>query len=114
MASKVKSLAIMAYGQIDGLVVNHGALEPIAKLENCSIDDFKKLYDVNVFSAFNVVGPNRYLVKRGLQIQPLTLLRSKRLSQSYARPRAALSLPPQEPQQKPTKLGDHMAHQRRP
>ncbi|KAJ2902765.1 putative short-chain dehydrogenase [Zalerion maritima] len=54
IASKVTSMTIMAYGQIDGLVVNHGALEPIAKLENCSLEEFKKLYDVNVFSAFNI------------------------------------------------------------
>ena len=49
------SLALKSYGQIDGLVVNHAVLEPISRLENCSLEEFKRLFDVNLFSAFNIV-----------------------------------------------------------
>lgn len=45
----------MSFGRIDGLVVNHGSLSPVARLENCSLEEFKNLYNVNVFSAFNIV-----------------------------------------------------------
>lgn len=54
-ASKVTGLALKAFGQIDGLVVNHGVLSPISRIETCSMDEFKKLYDVNVFSAVSIV-----------------------------------------------------------
>ncbi|KAK0633581.1 hypothetical protein B0T14DRAFT_74484 [Immersiella caudata] len=50
-AAKVTSLAIKAFGQLDGVVINHGVLSPITRLEHASIDEWKKLYDVNLFSA---------------------------------------------------------------
>ncbi|QPG96747.1 hypothetical protein C2857_005155 [Epichloe festucae Fl1] len=40
---------IAAFGQLDGLVLNHGLLVS-EKFEKTSIDAFKTLYDVNVFS----------------------------------------------------------------
>ncbi|KAG6038835.1 hypothetical protein E4U41_003596 [Claviceps citrina] len=49
MPEKLVSLAVRAFGQLDGLVLNHGAIMS-EKLARTSVDDFKKLYDVNVFS----------------------------------------------------------------
>jgi NAD(P)-dependent dehydrogenase (short-subunit alcohol dehydrogenase family) len=55
-AAKATNLAIKAFGQLDGVVINHGVLSPIARLEHASIDEWKKLYDVNLFSALALVG----------------------------------------------------------
>lgn len=49
------ALAVNAFGQLDGVVVNHGALTPITRLSNSSIEDWKKAYDINVFSGLALV-----------------------------------------------------------
>ncbi|GAB0138152.1 hypothetical protein EsDP_00006396 [Epichloe bromicola] len=49
MPGKLTHLAVQAFGQLDGLVLNHGLLVS-EKFEKTSIDAFKALYDVNVFS----------------------------------------------------------------
>lgn len=38
------------------MVINHGALAPITRLADASVEDWKKLYDVNVFSGVALVG----------------------------------------------------------
>ncbi|KAK3695415.1 hypothetical protein B0T22DRAFT_105372 [Podospora appendiculata] len=50
-AAKAAQLALKAFGKIDGVVINHGVLSPITRLEDASIEDWKTLYDANVFSA---------------------------------------------------------------
>ncbi|TDZ35937.1 putative oxidoreductase [Colletotrichum spinosum] len=47
---KIAEVAVEKFGRIDGVVINHGVLEPVTRLENASIEDWKKAYDVNVFS----------------------------------------------------------------
>ncbi|OAQ59912.1 NAD(P)-binding domain-containing protein [Pochonia chlamydosporia 170] len=54
MPDKLTSLAVKSFGKIDGLVVNHGLLVS-SRLEKTSIDTFKNLYDVNVFSCLAMV-----------------------------------------------------------
>ncbi len=54
-AWKVKELAILTFGRIDGVVVNHGVLSPMTRLENSSVEEWKKLYDANFFSALALV-----------------------------------------------------------
>ncbi|KAG6002248.1 hypothetical protein E4U21_003285 [Claviceps maximensis] len=49
MPEKLVSLAVKAFGQLDGLVLNHGLLVS-QKLDNFSADEFKTVYNVNVFS----------------------------------------------------------------
>lgn len=49
------ALAVKTFGQLDGVVVNHGALTPITRLANSSIEDWKKHYDINVFSGLALV-----------------------------------------------------------
>ncbi|MBE3043312.1 hypothetical protein IMZ48_12225 [Candidatus Bathyarchaeota archaeon] len=49
------SLALSAFGQLDGVVVNHGALDPITRIATSTVEDWKKHYDVNVFSALGLV-----------------------------------------------------------
>lgn len=54
-AGKVAALAVKAFGQLDGVVVNHGVLEPIKRLANSTVEEWKKHYDVNVFSALGLL-----------------------------------------------------------
>ena len=41
----------LAGGQIDGLVLNHGTLEPVTRIADGGIDAWKSGFDVNFFSA---------------------------------------------------------------
>ncbi|KAL2263637.1 hypothetical protein VTK26DRAFT_5900 [Humicola hyalothermophila] len=50
-AQKITELAVHTFGRIDGVVVNHGVLSPMTRIENASIEEWKKLYDANFFSA---------------------------------------------------------------
>lgn len=55
-------LAVRSFGKLDGIVLNHGVLNP-KKIGDASVEDFKVVYDVNVFSCLAVV---RHLHPRGL------------------------------------------------
>ncbi|KAK0612975.1 hypothetical protein B0T17DRAFT_498795 [Bombardia bombarda] len=50
-AAKATQLAIDTFGKLDGVVVNHGVLAPMTRIEHASIEEWKKLYDANFFSA---------------------------------------------------------------
>ncbi|OAA32959.1 short-chain dehydrogenase [Moelleriella libera RCEF 2490] len=50
MPESLTELAIKSFGRLDGLVINHGRLVS-ERMANSSIETFKNLYDVNVFSA---------------------------------------------------------------
>lgn len=45
------NLALKEFGQLDSVIVNHGTMDPVAKIENSDIQDWRKLFDVNFFSA---------------------------------------------------------------
>lgn len=51
LAEEAVELGKTAFGRIDGLVVNHGVLEPVTKAAEASAEDWKKGFDINVFSA---------------------------------------------------------------
>ncbi|KAL1843911.1 hypothetical protein VTJ49DRAFT_6854 [Mycothermus thermophilus] len=50
-AHRATELAILTFGRLDGVVVNHGVLSPITRLADSSVEEWKKLYDANFFSA---------------------------------------------------------------
>lgn len=54
-AYRVKELAMLTFGRIDGVVINHGVLSPMTRIEDASIEEWKKLYDANFFSALALV-----------------------------------------------------------
>ncbi|MCJ1463172.1 hypothetical protein MMC07_001777 [Pseudocyphellaria aurata] len=39
------------FGQIDGLIINHGTLPPVATVGNCDIEAWQQNFNVNFFSA---------------------------------------------------------------
>lgn len=56
---EVVDYAINKFNRLDGLILNAGVLEPVAKLADANIADWKKLYDVNFFSIVSMVSDKR-------------------------------------------------------
>jgi NAD(P)-dependent dehydrogenase (short-subunit alcohol dehydrogenase family) len=46
---------VKAFGRIDGLVINHGTLSPITKLRDSDAEEWRRAYDINVFSPVALV-----------------------------------------------------------
>lgn len=57
-SQKATQLAISKFGRLDGMVINHGALSPMTRLADASVEEWKRLYDVNFFSALALVSPD--------------------------------------------------------
>ena len=51
LAQKAVDSALEVFGELDGLVVNHGMMDPVVKIETSNIEEWKKLFDVNFFSS---------------------------------------------------------------
>lgn len=54
MAADLASLAVKSFGRLDGIVLSHGLLDP-CKIDASSLDGWKHVYDVNVFSCLAMV-----------------------------------------------------------
>ena len=59
VAARIADVAIKSFGKLDGVVINHGVLSPIARLEHADVEEWKRLYDTNLFSALALVGRQR-------------------------------------------------------
>jgi NAD(P)-dependent dehydrogenase (short-subunit alcohol dehydrogenase family) len=46
--------AVESFGKIDGIILNHGTLAP-KRLADSTVDEFKRVYDINVFSYLTLV-----------------------------------------------------------
>ncbi len=46
---------MVTFGRIDGVIINHGVLSPMTRIEDASVEEWKKLYDANFFSALALV-----------------------------------------------------------
>lgn len=55
LAGKAVALANERWGRLDALVVNHGVLDPVKKVGDCTVEEWKKAFDINVFSAVGLV-----------------------------------------------------------
>ncbi|GFP57455.1 uncharacterized oxidoreductase C30D10.05c [Trichoderma asperellum] len=49
IAERLTALAVNSFGKLDGVVINHGVLEP-KRFADESVEDTKRFYDVNLFS----------------------------------------------------------------
>lgn len=56
LAREAVAQALKSYGRLDGLIINHGVLAPVSRLEQANIREWMKAYDVNFFSALEFVG----------------------------------------------------------
>ena len=41
--------------RLDGVIVNHGILDPVKRVANVEAEEWRNLFDVNVFSAIALV-----------------------------------------------------------
>jgi NAD(P)-dependent dehydrogenase (short-subunit alcohol dehydrogenase family) len=49
------------WGRVDSLIVNHGTLDPVKKVGESSVEEWREGFDVNVFSAVGLVSrSNRF------------------------------------------------------
>ena len=60
LAQKAVQSALEAFGKLNGLVLNHGMMDPVTKIETSDIEEWKKLFDVNFFSLVAFVSIERY------------------------------------------------------
>lgn len=60
LAQEAMDLTIKEFGQLDGLIINHGMLPPVTSIEFSEIEAWKHHFDVNFFSAVAVVGTRPY------------------------------------------------------
>jgi NADP-dependent 3-hydroxy acid dehydrogenase YdfG len=54
-AAKIIKKVIEVYGRIDSVVVNHGVLDPVAKVADANIEAWRKAFDINFFGAVSLV-----------------------------------------------------------
>ncbi|KAK5107797.1 hypothetical protein LTR62_000665 [Meristemomyces frigidus] len=48
---KAVKLAVQKFGSIDGVIVNHGVLDPVKRVGDSTVEEWRKAFDVNFFSA---------------------------------------------------------------
>ena len=55
LPQKAVDKTVEKFGQLDGVIVNHGIMDPVTKIETSDIEKWKKNFDVNFFSSFAFV-----------------------------------------------------------
>lgn len=60
LAEKAVRIASKNFGGIDGLIVNHGIIDPVTKLKDADVGEWKKLFDINFLSAVAFVSVKKW------------------------------------------------------
>lgn len=55
LGQKAADLARSKWQRLDGIVINHGILDPVKRVANVDAEEWRALFDVNVFSAVALV-----------------------------------------------------------
>lgn len=55
IAKRAAGLATSEFGQIDGLVINHGQLSPVTRIADSNVEEWKISFDIGFFSAIELV-----------------------------------------------------------
>lgn len=55
LGEKATQAALTRWGQINGLVVNHGVLDPVKRVSEADAKEWRDAFDVNFFSAVALV-----------------------------------------------------------
>ncbi|KAB8338982.1 hypothetical protein FH972_021921 [Carpinus fangiana] len=54
-AQRAINLALSKFGSLDGLVINHGIMDPVKRICDADIEGWKTAFDTNVFSAIVMI-----------------------------------------------------------
>lgn len=57
-AAEIAAAVLAAYGRLDAIVVNHGVLDPVARLVDADVGEWRRAFDVNVFGVVDLVRPS--------------------------------------------------------
>ena len=57
-AAEIAAAVLAAYGRLDAIVVNHGVLDPVARLVDADVDEWRRAFDVNFFGVVHLVRPS--------------------------------------------------------
>lgn len=83
------------FGRIDGLLINHGALDPVKKVADSTAEEWRKAFDTNVFSAIALVRIMEHIILVDLTISRVmtdaSLNRSRLPYPHFAKHKAASS-----------------------
>ena len=55
IAYNILEAATENFGRVDGLIINQGTLEPVVKVADSRVEDWKTCFDVNFFGAISLV-----------------------------------------------------------
>jgi NADP-dependent 3-hydroxy acid dehydrogenase YdfG len=55
LSQKAVDLAKSKWGRLDGLIINHGVLNPVTRIRDVEIEEWRECFNVNVFSAVAMV-----------------------------------------------------------
>ncbi|KAF2191024.1 NAD(P)-binding protein [Zopfia rhizophila CBS 207.26] len=55
LGAKAVELAISRWGRLDAVIVNHGILDPVKRVADSSAEEWRSSFDVNVFSAVELI-----------------------------------------------------------
>lgn len=105
LAQQAVDLAAKDFGGLDGLIVNHGMIEPVAKIRDCKPEDWKRAFEVNLISAVAFVSIGVLIALVVTEREPRPSLRFHSLTS----PRDAFSSPLREQPLVLSALGVRMA-----
>ena len=105
LAQQAVDLAAKEFGRLDGLIVNHGMIDPVAKIRDCQPEDWKRTFDVNVISAVAFVSIHLAIVFAATERERRPSLRFRSLTSL----RDAFYLPLREQPLELSALGVHTA-----
>ena len=55
LCQRAAELAQNEFGQLDGIVLNHGMLAPVTRIADTKVEEWQNTFDVNLFSAIELV-----------------------------------------------------------
>ncbi|KAI5782771.1 hypothetical protein EDC01DRAFT_619140 [Geopyxis carbonaria] len=55
VAIKAVETAVTVFGKLNAIIINHGILQPVSRLEDAPLDKWKVAFDINFFSAVALI-----------------------------------------------------------
>lgn len=50
--------AVSVFGKIDSLIICHGVLDPVSKISDANVEEWRRSFDIGFFSAVDLVSPH--------------------------------------------------------
>lgn len=63
---EIVEAAVSRWNGVDGVVVNHGVLDPVRRVGDASAEEWRRAFDINVFSGIGLVCTKRLSCPRSI------------------------------------------------